>query len=69
MDSALTPDAIELSLRNCHHRHLVLTTVKSPAYIAITADANHSSKPAFLKVHLVTSLGTLSKAFPRSMNA
>jgi len=42
----------------------VLTIVFAPRYMAITADTNHSSTPNLRKAHLITSLGTLSKAFP-----
>jgi len=45
---------------------VVLTTVCAPSHIAMTAFTIHSSSPAFLRAHLVTSLGTLSNAFSKS---
>jgi len=42
----------------------VLTTVFAPVYINMTADINHSSTPILRIAHRITSLGTLSKAFP-----
>jgi len=47
----------------CYHK-LFLTTVFAPVYIDMTADTNHSSTPNLRIAHLITSLGTLSKAFP-----
>ena len=43
---------------------VVLTTVCAPSCIALTAFTNHSSTSAFLRAHLLTSLGTLLNAFP-----
>jgi len=48
---------------------IIPTTVYGPPYIAMTAFTNHSSTPAFLRAHLVTSLGTLSNAFSRITKA
>ena len=42
---------------------VVLTTVCAPSYIAMAALTNLSCTTAFLRAHLVTSLGTLSNAF------
>ena len=55
-NSELTPYQIRLALQNCHYRHPKSTTVQVPSYI--DADTNHSSTPASLKAHLVTSLDT-----------
>jgi len=44
----------------------VITTVLAPVYIDITADTNHSSTPTLCIAYLITSLGTLSKAFSKS---
>ena len=38
-------------------------TVFAPEYIDITADTSHSSTPSLRIAQLITSLGTLSKAF------
>ena len=46
----------------------VLTTVKAPSFIAITADTNHSSTLDYFKAQNVTSLSMLSKAFSMSIN-
>jgi len=47
-----------------------LTTVFAPVYIDMIADTNHSSTPNVRIANLITSLGTLSKAFfnPQSRN-
>ena len=45
------------------------TLLLLPEYIAITILTNHSITPSFLKDHLTTSLGTLSKAFSGSTKA
>jgi len=49
----------------------ILTTVGTPTYIDITADASHSSAPNLHIAHLITSLGTVttvSNTFSRSTN-
>jgi len=40
--------------------HHALTSV---SFSAMTASTSHYSSPAFLKAHLVTSIGTLSSAY------
>ena len=42
---------------------VVLTTVCAPSYIGMATFTNHSSTPAFLRAHLVTSLGILTNVF------
>ena len=44
------------------HTHNRLTAF-GPAYIDITAETSHSSTPSLRIAQLITSLGTLSKAF------
>jgi len=43
-----------------------MMTVFAPEYIDITADTSRSSTPSFRIAQLITSLGTLSKAFSKS---
>jgi len=44
----------------------VLTTVFAPVFIDMNANTSHSSTPNLCIAHLITSLGTLSKAFSKS---
>ena len=47
----------------------ILTLLLLPEYIAMTILTNHSITPSFLKDHLTTALGILSKGFSRSTKA
>jgi len=65
MDSMLNLDALHTS-KYLLLAQSVLTTVFVPVYIDTTANTSHSSTPNLCIAHLITSLGTLSKAFSKS---
>ena len=48
--------------------NFILHTVFAPVYIDITADTSHSSTQSLCIAQLITSLGTLSKAFSKYTN-